>query len=377
MVRRRPRTDPNRRAPLNRTWCLIGLTTIFALSECIGSGAAPSSPSLIPYTPSPAATPAVPPTSLPTVAPHCPAATTGTLLLKNEDDGYCLLYPEGHIVVIPYAGEVCLVPGEPYMSCHTASLFINAEGANGRTADQVAEALIAEYGPSLERSSLTIADEEAVMLEPFYGQATSRRVLIVHADRLYTLEFIGPWGENGNPALERSERFYTQIIGSFVFVPAPSWLPSPTSVTQQLFVPGDVQGTKFIAEASGVYKFEIISGSYSVCPSSAAYPACGKWYSEILVYVNRDIAWTAQPNRWTAETNSAGSFAPSDPDFLIGNSIYMDTAEEAESGSIGGRATISLEEGDFVWLLPADGRDAYYDNVGGMTLSISIIAPLP
>jgi len=167
----------------------------------------------------PAATPTVPPTSLPSVAPDCPIATAGTLLLKDEDGGYCLLYPKGYGVVIPYAGEVCLVPGEPpYMACHSASLFINMEGADGRTADQVADALIAEVAHSIERSTLTIADEEAVVLEPFYDQATSRKVLIVHADRLYTLKFIGPWGEDGNPELEQSERFYAQIIGSFGFL---------------------------------------------------------------------------------------------------------------------------------------------------------------
>jgi len=140
--------------------------------------------------------------------------------LKDEDGGYCLLYPEGYGVVIPFAGEVCLVPGEPpfQLLCHSASLFINVEGADGRTVEQAADALMAEAAHTIERTSLTIGNEAAIMLEPFYGQATSRTVLIVHAHRLYALSFIGPWDQDGSPELEQAERFYAQIIGSFVFL---------------------------------------------------------------------------------------------------------------------------------------------------------------
>lgn len=52
-------------------------------------------------------------------------------------------------------------------------------------------------------NSLTIAGEEEAMLEPVYGQATSRFRLIVHADRLSMINFIRPWGKDGNPELEQ------------------------------------------------------------------------------------------------------------------------------------------------------------------------------
>ena len=138
----------------------------------------------------------------------CPVSTVGTLLLRDEDGSYCFLYPEGHGVVIPFAGEVCLVPGEPpYMACHSASLFINVEEANGRSPEQAADAVSVEMRCSQERYNLTIAHENAVVLPECSGQATSRKVLIVHAERLYTLTF-----------LDLSERFYTQVITSFVFL---------------------------------------------------------------------------------------------------------------------------------------------------------------
>jgi hypothetical protein len=168
----------------------------------------------------PSATPTLLPTSSPEVPPGCPAATAGRLLFEDEEAGFCLLYPEGYGVVIPFAGEVCLVPGEPpYLACHNAGLFVNIEQADRRTADQVADALIAGVSHTIQRSALTIAGEAAVMLEPFYDQATSRIVLVVHAGRLYTLKFIGPWGEDGNPELEQSEQLYAQITGSFGFLP--------------------------------------------------------------------------------------------------------------------------------------------------------------
>ena len=141
-------------------------------------------------------------------APDCPTPTAGTLLLKDDDGGYCLSYPDGHGVVTPLPGEVCLVPGEPpYTLCHSASLIINVEGADGRTADQVADAVQTEAPCSEDRYNLTIANENAVVLPECAGQDTSRKVFIVHAERLYTLTF-----------LDLSERFYAQVITSFFFL---------------------------------------------------------------------------------------------------------------------------------------------------------------
>jgi hypothetical protein len=266
------------------------------------------------------------------------------------------------------------------MACHSANAFINIENAAGRAVGQVADQIIADNqaaipGIVIQRSSFTISGEPAVALEGLAGVAASRKIFIVHANRLYTLMFI-PWEETGEE-WPRIKSLYDTIINSFTFLPAPPWVPSPTPVAQQLFVPSEVPGTKFTAQESGLYEFKIISGSYSVCGSPAPYPACGKWTAEILMYVTRDIAWTAEPNRWILETDAINSFAPSDPDFIIGNPIYRDTAAEAEAGSMGNRITVSLQKDDYVWLLPVDGQDAFTDNVGGITLSIAIISPLP
>jgi len=82
----------------------------------------------------------------------------------------------------------------------------------------IAEALAAIPGISIERASLTIANEEAVVLDGLPGVSNSRNVVIVRADRLYTLSFIVPWDEDGNSDFEQMERIYTDVIGSFGFL---------------------------------------------------------------------------------------------------------------------------------------------------------------
>ena len=114
----------------------------------------------------------------------------------------------GHGVVAPFAGEVCLVPGtSPDMACNSASLFVNVEAADRRTADQAADTVAVDMNCSAERSNLTIANEEAVVLSDCLGQDISRKVFIIHDNRLYTLTFI-----------DLSEEFYTQVITSFGFL---------------------------------------------------------------------------------------------------------------------------------------------------------------
>ena len=115
------------------------MTAILALVAC-GPGPTPLPtvppspmltvlPSPTPTVP-PSPTPTVPPTPMPTAEPSCPEPTEGTQLLRNEAMGYCLLYPADYIRVDPLPYEVCLVPGEPFLLCHSAQAFFNAECVN-------------------------------------------------------------------------------------------------------------------------------------------------------------------------------------------------------------------------------------------------------
>jgi WD40 repeat protein len=151
--------------------------------------------------------------------------TAGTQLLRNEQMGYCLLYPDDLFRLDPYPAEACLVPELPAMACHSNVAQIEVSDAAGRSASQVADERIAQMGFSTERSSLTIAGEQAVVLANVPGQASMRQVLLVHNDRLYTLSFVLPDPEDPS-AVGRFERLYTTAISSFTFLPA---VPSPAT----------------------------------------------------------------------------------------------------------------------------------------------------
>jgi len=156
------------------------------------------------------------------VVSACPSATEGTQLLMNEEYGYCLSYPDGYLRVDPLPYEVCLVPGESSMACHSAHLIIEVENAAERTAGQIADAMIADQessipGIEIQRTNLTVSGEQAVVLDGMSGVDFSRRIVLVHADRLYQLMFI-PWDEAGEN-FPQLENLYNTVINSFQFLP--------------------------------------------------------------------------------------------------------------------------------------------------------------
>lgn len=136
--------------------------------------------------------------------------------------GYCLLYPDGYIRVDPLPDEVCLIPGEPFMACHSANLMIEVEAAAGRTASRIADEIVGDAevaipGIEIHRINLTVSDERAVGLEGLPGVASSRVIVIVHADRLYRLTFV-LWDETG-AEFAQLENLYNTVIDSFELLP--------------------------------------------------------------------------------------------------------------------------------------------------------------
>jgi hypothetical protein len=103
-----------------------------------------------------------------------------------------------------------------------AWLAITMESAAGRTAAQVAEAQIAAVGPGFNITTmpLMIDNEPAVVIDGLPGQDSTRKVLIVHADRLYTLTFT-PWYPSpaGAAQLTPLEDLYTLVTQTFRFLP--------------------------------------------------------------------------------------------------------------------------------------------------------------
>lgn len=152
----------------------------------------------------------------------CPEPTDDSLLHRDDEQGFCLLYPGGYRPIVAVESETCFVPAGPQMACHNANLFVTLESAAGRTADLAADELVAEAqaavpGIDVQRTTLAVAGEQAVVLEGLPGVDSSRRLLIAHADRLYTLTFV-PW----DPTSEQFDQLgelYGLALDSFGFVP--------------------------------------------------------------------------------------------------------------------------------------------------------------
>ena len=204
---------------------LLTLAAMIAVAGC--SPAATTVPPGNPLTP----IPTIPPTPVPiaTAAPSCPEPAPGTQLLRHEERGYCLLYPDGLV----WVDGGCLVPEGPAMGCHTAVALFSVDDAAGRSADQVADEMIADSeaevpGIAIQRTGSTVAGQPAVVLEGLPGVTGTRDVLIVQADRLYRLTFILPGADQAS--VDQFKRLYNTVIDSFTLVPsaAPSAAPTAT-----------------------------------------------------------------------------------------------------------------------------------------------------
>lgn len=214
-----------RATSMKTRWLTLAGTLV--LASC-GPATATLQPNLPPAPTSTAPAPPAP-TPSPTAEPRCPEPTEGTQLLRQDRMGYCLLYPDDYIEVQTDPTQVCLVPGEPYLACHSAQAFFNVEDAAGRSVSQVADEMAASGGIIGEPSSLTIAGEEAILFPEVAGQASMRAVLIVHDDRLYRLGFGLP---DADPAaVERFNLLYNTVIDSLTLLPTTP-PPAPTEATQ-------------------------------------------------------------------------------------------------------------------------------------------------
>lgn len=174
----------------------------------------------------------------PSAEPTCPEPMEDTKLLIREAVGYCLLYPAGYIEIETVPTTVCLVPEGPTMGCHNTNLIIEVEDAGGRTVDEIADEIVADAqtgipGIEIRRTNLSIAGEEAVVLEGLPGVASSRNVLLVHEDRRYELIFV-PWDET-DENFAKLDLLYNTVVNSFALLPIgpvtvqalPTFTPAP------------------------------------------------------------------------------------------------------------------------------------------------------
>ncbi len=160
-----------------------------------------------------------------TEASDCLAPTSKTQLLTDAARGFCLLYPAGFSAAEPNPAEVVLYAGSLQDVSHP-KLFIQVGEAGGDTAEQVADAVVAETtagmpGFAIDRPfGVTIGYEPAARLDGVPGQDLSRQVIAVHDGRAYKLVFV-PADESQGEVFREMEALYDLVVRSFRFLPRP------------------------------------------------------------------------------------------------------------------------------------------------------------
>lgn len=150
----------------------------------------------------------------------CPRPGEGEELLTNAEHGYCLTYPEGYTVERPNPDETVLVVGS-ILNTQDARLHVEVHDAEGRTAEEIADALEADVRGAmgdwqLEREAVSLDGEDGVALGPLPGQELNRRMMIVRGERLYELMFT-PADEGRGDAYRGMEELYERVLESWRF----------------------------------------------------------------------------------------------------------------------------------------------------------------
>ena len=142
-----------------------------------------------------------------------------TQLLMNFAQGYCLQYPVGYDIALESEMDIMLVK-RSVLNPEDPKLIIHVEPAGGRTVEQVADQLVADYtvpGLEVKRVPLVIDQEQAIRLDGLTGEDINRQVVVLHGDRLYHLTFIPVQGSSDVTA--QAEALFNMVIQSFNFRP--------------------------------------------------------------------------------------------------------------------------------------------------------------
>jgi hypothetical protein len=157
------------------------------------------------------------------VVAECFEPKAGMQLLRDEEQGYCLVYPNEYHVEQLNENETVLSIGSP-LSVADPRVTIEVQDAAGRTAEQIGDEIVVEFASSpVERFPgpwFGFEPAEYLRLE-LPGQPPGRQVLVVHNDRLYKLTFT-PADVNLGELHTRMEALFTLIINSFRFLRPPA-----------------------------------------------------------------------------------------------------------------------------------------------------------
>jgi hypothetical protein len=120
-------------------------------------------------------------------------------------------------------------------------------------------------------------------------------------------------------------------------------------------------GVKWVAPESGIYRFTIVSGAVSPYPSD---DISGMYWDHVLHIFNNS------PIRWEIPDGVSGRMGPGF-DYYLGDGVMYSSSNAAETAGIGKYVTIPMDVGKYVILITPDVEGEYYNDRGGITVSIS------
>jgi len=132
----------------------------------------------------------------------------------------CFSYPQGY-TLLPESETVEIIgPALPDTDLK-AIFWLEISDAGDRTAEVIADQeLTVAGGIDVDRSTLTVGSEQAVMLDGMPGQDLQRSVYVVHQQTLYMLGFMPARSENSAGA-DQMEALYSAVTSSWAWSPCP------------------------------------------------------------------------------------------------------------------------------------------------------------
>lgn len=140
---------------------------------------------------------------------------------KNDAFGFSLYIPKDYQVNQQNAEEIAIIAPQVYGEPGIAFIFV--EPANGRSAEQVAQAALEDAKTVLGEGStisidqtLDIEGEQAFVLNHLPGQDINRQLFMVHNDLLYHLMFT-PFDPQAGTAYQQAADAYAMVVNTFHF----------------------------------------------------------------------------------------------------------------------------------------------------------------
>jgi hypothetical protein len=144
----------------------------------------------------------------------------GIQAYQNDANGYSLFLPKDDQVIESNATEVLvLAPGQGHPGETRAAAFIFVEPADGRSVEQVVEAVKAEYPIGFNITvdpSIDIDSAKALVVNGLPGQDSNRQLFMVHSDLLYHITFVPDNPQLGD-AYRQMEDIYAMVVNTFHF----------------------------------------------------------------------------------------------------------------------------------------------------------------